>query len=88
MGKKEPRETQRWLKLIQRVPLIKKPELPLVPKLWLGNGLTEAGASAQVCSQAGAWEQEERHKCNPVFHSMFDVRRSSLKTTQRHKCNP
>jgi hypothetical protein len=39
MGKKEPRETQRWLKLIQRVPLIKKPELPLVPKLWLGNAL-------------------------------------------------
>jgi len=27
MGKKELRETQRWLKLIQRVPLIKKPEL-------------------------------------------------------------
>ncbi|HEA67897.1 MAG TPA: four helix bundle protein [Desulfobacterales bacterium] len=28
MEKKELRETQRWLKLIQRVPLIKKPELP------------------------------------------------------------
>ncbi len=27
MGKKELRETQRWLKRIQRVPLIKKPEL-------------------------------------------------------------
>ncbi len=27
MGKKELRETQRWLKLIQRVPLNKKPEL-------------------------------------------------------------
>ena len=26
-GEKELRETQRWLKLIQRVPLIKKPEL-------------------------------------------------------------
>jgi len=32
---------------------------PLVPKLWLGNGFIgiEAGASAQLCSQAGAWEQ-------------------------------
>jgi len=37
MGKKELRETQRWFELIQRVPLIKKPELPLVPKLELGN---------------------------------------------------
>jgi hypothetical protein len=36
--------------------------IPLVPKLWLGNGLMgiEAGASAQLCSQAGAWEQEEQ----------------------------
>ncbi|MDY6909772.1 MAG: hypothetical protein SWC40_07520, partial [Thermodesulfobacteriota bacterium] len=33
---------------------------PLVPKLQLGNGLTEAGASAQLCSQAGAWEQEAK----------------------------
>jgi hypothetical protein len=33
---------------------------PLVPKLWLGEGLTEAGASAQLCSQAGAWEQEAK----------------------------
>jgi hypothetical protein len=33
---------------------------PLVPKLWLGNGLTEAGASAHLCSQAGAWEQEAK----------------------------
>jgi hypothetical protein len=33
---------------------------PLVPKLWLGEGLTEAGASAQLCSQAGAWEQETK----------------------------
>ncbi|QCQ22277.1 hypothetical protein [Desulfoglaeba alkanexedens] len=33
--------------------------VPLVPKLWLGNGLRgiEAGASAPLCSQAGAWEQ-------------------------------
>ncbi|MDB4444215.1 four helix bundle protein [bacterium] len=27
MSLKELRETQRWLKLVQRVPLIKKPEL-------------------------------------------------------------
>jgi hypothetical protein len=33
---------------------------PLVPKLWLENGLTEAGASAHLCSQAGAWEQEAK----------------------------
>jgi len=35
---------------------------PLVPKLWLGNGLMgiEAGASAQLCSQGGAWEQEAK----------------------------
>jgi|GEM_PF-5519163 len=33
---------------------------PLVPKLQLGNGLTEAGASAHLCSQAGAWEQEAK----------------------------
>jgi hypothetical protein len=33
---------------------------PLVPKLWLGNGLTEAGASAQLCSQAGAWQEEAK----------------------------
>jgi predicted nucleic acid-binding Zn ribbon protein len=35
-------------------------DFPLVPKLQLGNGLTEAGASAQLCSQAGAWEQEAK----------------------------
>ncbi|QCQ23158.1 hypothetical protein [Desulfoglaeba alkanexedens] len=35
-------------------------KFPLVPKLWLGNGITEAGASAQLCSQAGAWEQEAK----------------------------
>jgi hypothetical protein len=36
-------------------------DFPLVPELWLGNGLMgiEAGASTQLCSQAGAWEQEE-----------------------------
>jgi hypothetical protein len=45
---------------------------PPVPKLQLGNGLTEAGASAQLCSQAGAWEQEAKD-LHPI-HNIFMLR--------------
>jgi hypothetical protein len=58
--------------------------ITLVPKLWLGNGLTEAGASAQLCSQAGAWEQEAKDLhpskfnigvfADLFFYSMLNVR--------------
>jgi hypothetical protein len=56
---------------------------PPVPKLQLGNGLAgklqlpllmgiEAGASAQLCSQAGAWEQEAKD-LHPI-HNIFMLR--------------
>jgi hypothetical protein len=56
---------------------------PLVPKLQLGNALPgklqlpllmgiEAGASAQLCSQAGAWEQEAKD-LHPI-HNIFMLR--------------
>jgi hypothetical protein len=45
---------------------------PLVPKLQLGNGLIEAGASAQLCSQAPAWEQEAKD-LHPI-HNIFMLR--------------
>jgi hypothetical protein len=47
----------------------------------MGRGLmgTEAGASAQLCSQAGAWEQEAtRFFSFDVQRSMFDVRCSTF----------
>jgi hypothetical protein len=51
----------------QPSPIKGEGDFPLVPKLQLGNegmghGFTgiEAGASAQLCSQAGAWEQEAK----------------------------
>jgi hypothetical protein len=74
---------------------------PLVPKLQLGNALPgklqlpllmgiEAGASAQLCSQAGAWEQEAKdlHPIHNIFmlrcdpHGVMGVNVSTLERYQ------
>ena len=84
MGK---RGTDRWLKLIQRVPLIKKPEL-------LNDILEETDElikifvtsikTAEKKSRLGVIECSVLDVCFlfDVGRSMFDVRRSSLKTTR------
>ena len=68
---KELRETQRWLKLIQRVPLIKKPEL-------LDNILQETEELINIFVTSIKTAEKKPHlgvvKCLLfVFHSMLDV---------------
>jgi len=83
MGK---RETQRWLKLIQRVPLIKKPEL-LDDILQETEELIEIFVTsiktAEKKPRLGVVECSVLYVCFlfDVGRSMFDVRRSSFKTT-------
>jgi hypothetical protein len=83
MGK---RETQRWLKLIQRVPLIKKPELLddiLQETEELIKIFVTSIKTAEKKPRLGVVECSVLCVCFSfdVGRSMFDVGRSSFKTT-------
>ena len=89
---KELRETQRWLKLIQRVPLIKKPELlddileetEELIKIFVTSIKTaekKPRLGVVECSVLGVCFFIRCRSLRLPGRSMFDVRRSSFKTT-------